>query len=254
MDFGTWLGMGMVIGMMAVAVSLGGGNYSSFWDSASILMVVGGTTGALCACMPLAQLLRGPTVAGKLLFPQSPDLKQIVSTLVKLADTARREGVLALELRLEEIANPFIRMGVQLMVDGSKPETIEDILRTEIDSMSLRHREGKYIFDQVGRFAPAFGMIGTLLGLIMMLGQMSDPAKIGTGMAVALITTLYGVVLSNASFLPMADKLSILSRQEVIAREMIVRGIMAIQAGEAPRVIEYKLSTFLAPRDRKQAA
>jgi chemotaxis protein MotA len=244
----------MVVGMMIIAVFLGGGSYASFWDNSSILMVLGGTFGALCACMPLAQLLRGPTVAKKLVYPQMPDFRGIIAQLVELAALARREGVLALETRLDEIEHPFIRMGVRLMVDGSKPEAIEDIMRTEIDSMSLRHREGKYIFDQVGRFAPAFGMIGTLVGLIMMLGQMSDPSRIGTGMAVALITTLYGVVLSNASFLPMADKLSILSRQEVIAREMIVRGIMAIQAGEAPRMIEYKLNTFLAPSERRLAA
>jgi chemotaxis protein MotA len=147
-----------------------------------------------------------------------------------------------------------MKMGVQLIVDGARPHEIEEILRTEIDTMSLRHREGKMLFDQMGRFAPAFGMIGTLLGLIVMLGQLSDPAKLGTGMAVALVTTLYGVALSNISFLPIAERLAQLSRREVIERELILRGLLAIQAGEYPRMIEYKLSTFLQPSERRLAA
>lgn len=250
MEFGTWIGWGLTLAMIAVAIVLGGGSYASYWDTASVLTVFGGTAGALCMCLPLAQLLRTPAVLRKLMFSPAPNLSEIVDTLVTLAETARREGVLALDTRSEEIADPFLRKGVRLMVDGNKPEVIEEILRADIDSMRLRHREGRMVFEQAGRFAPAFGMIGTLLGLITMLGQLSDPARIGGGMAVALITTLYGVVLANGSFLPLAEKLSLLSRREAIAREVVLRGVMAIQSGESPRLIAYKLGTFLEPSAR----
>ena len=250
MEFGTWMGWGITLTMIALAVVLGGGNFATFWDSASVLTVFGGTLGALCMCLPLAQLRKAPAILRKLMFSPAPKLPEIVETLVNLAELARREGLLALEPRSDEIDDPFLRKGVRLMVDGNKPEVIEEILRADIDSMRLRHREGKMIFDQAGRFAPAFGMIGTLLGLITMLGQLSDPTRIGGGMAVALITTLYGVVLSNASFLPLADKLALLSRREAIAREVVLRGVLAIQSGEGPRLIAYKLGTFLEPSAR----
>lgn len=126
-------------------------------------------------------------------------------------------------------------------------------MRTDIDSFNRRHKEGKGVIDQVGRFGPAFGMIGTLLGLIIMLGNMSDPSAIGSGMAVALITTLYGTVLSNVMFLPMSEKLASLTKSELISREMILRGVLAIQSGENPRVIEQKLATFLPEKQRREA-
>jgi chemotaxis protein MotA len=141
-------------------------------------------------------------------------------------------------------------LGVQMAVDGTRPEVMEDILRTEIDAVATRHRDGKGLLDCMGRFAPAFGMIGTLMGLVIMLGDMSDPSKIGAGMAVALLTTLYGAIASNVVFLPFAEKLGFTNKQELLAMEIIVRGIMAIQSGENPRVIEQKLNTFIPPKLR----
>ena len=139
-----------------------------------------------------------------------------------------------------------------MAVDGTRPEVMEDVLRTEMEAVSARHRTGKLIFDQIGKFAPAFGMIGTLVGLIIMLGNMSDPNAIGPGMAVALLTTLYGAIVANVVALPIAEKLGYLSQQEQIRMEIVVRGIMAIQAGENPRVIEQKLRTFVPPKLREQ--
>jgi chemotaxis protein MotA len=164
--------------------------------------------------------------------------------------------LLALEGRLAEIENPFIVLGVQMAVDGTRPEVMEDILRTEIDAVATRHRDGKGLLDCMGRFSPAFGMIGTLMGLVIMLGDMSDPSKIGQGMAVALLTTLYGAIASNVVFLPFAEKLGFTNKQELLAMEIIVRGIMAIQSGENPRVIHQKLNTFIPPKLRvnEQAA
>lgn len=252
MDIATVLGLLLAWSMMAAAVYLGGGSFGAFWDTASICMVVGGTIGALLICFPLRLVARAPRVLIKGMRNTVPRPEDLIQTIVSLADTARRDGLLALEARLPTIDNEFIRRGIELAVDGTRAEVIEDVLRTDIDAMAARHREGKAIFDQVGKFAPAFGMIGTLLGLIIMLGNMSDPASIGGGMAVALITTLYGACLSNASFLPLAEKLAYLSKQEMISREIIIRGILAIQSGENPRLIERKLSTFLPPRARSR--
>jgi chemotaxis protein MotA len=140
-----------------------------------------------------------------------------------------------------------------MAVDGTRPEVIEDIMRTEMDAVATRHRNGKAVIDQLGRFAPAFGMIGTLMGLIIMLGNMDDPSAIGPGMAVALITTLYGAIMANLVFLPLAEKLGEINKHELLTMEIVVRGIMAIQAGDNPRVIEQKLSTFIPPRQRTQS-
>jgi chemotaxis protein MotA len=157
---------------------------------------------------------------------------------------------------MDDVSNPFLKLGIQMAVDGTRPEVIEDIMRTEIDATSVRHRDGKSVLDQMGRFAPAYGMIGTLRGLIMMLSDMSDPSSIGKGMAVALITTLYGAIISNPVFMPFAEKLGFSNKQELNALEIVVRGVMAIQSGENPRVIEQKLNTFLPPKQRvsKEAA
>jgi chemotaxis protein MotA len=258
MDIATIIGLLIAFGMMYASVVMGGGQLSSFWDTASVLMVFGGTGGTIMVCFPLKSLLKSPKSLMKIVLNKQDNPKETISLIVSLAETARRDGLLALESRIEEIKSPFVKLGIQMAVDGTRPEVIEDVLRTDIESMVLRHKEGKAVVDQVGRFGPAFGMIGTLLGLIIMLGNMSDPSKIGAGMAVALITTLYGAVLSNAMFLPFAEKMAFNSKQEVIGREIAIRGIMALQSGENPRIIEQKLSTWLAPKlrvsEKKEAA
>ncbi len=251
MDLASLIGLLLALVMMAVSVVMGGGAFASFWDTASVLMVFGGTLGALMMCFSLKSVMNLPRVLIKVFFNRPINQREIVDTMVSLAEVARKEGLLALESRLQDVKNPFIRMGLQMAVDGARPEVIEDVLKTDIEGVVLRHRDGKGMIDQVGRFGPAFGMIGTLMGLIIMLGNMSDPSMIGSGMAVALITTLYGAVLSNAMFLPFSEKLAAISKNELIGREIILRGVMAIQSGENPRVIEQKLSTFLPPSQRK---
>lgn len=252
MDLASIIGVLLALFMMAVSVVMGGGSFASFWDTASVLMVFGGTLGAVLVCFSLRHVMMLPKVMRKIFFNKPINQRELVDTMVQLSEVARREGLLALESRLADIQNPFIRLGVQMAVDGTRPEVIEDVLKTDIEAVAMRHREGKGMVDQIGRFGPAFGMIGTLLGLIIMLGNMSDPSKIGSGMAVALITTLYGAVLSNALFLPFSEKLAAITKNEMIGREIILRGVMAIQSGENPRVIEQKLSTFLPPGMRKK--
>ena len=251
MDLASLIGLLLALVMMAVSVSMSGGSFASFWDTASVLMVFGGTIGAMMMCFSLRNIMNLPKVMRKVFFNRPINQRELIDTMVSLAEIARREGLLALEDRLQSVPNPFIRLGLQMAVDGTRPEVIEDVLKTDIDAVAMRHRDGKGMIDQIGRFGPAFGMIGTLLGLIIMLGNMSDPATIGSGMAVALITTLYGAVLSNAMFLPFSEKLAAITKNEMIGREIILRGVMAIQSGENPRVVEQKLSTFLPPALRK---
>ncbi len=250
MDVASVVGL-LTGGLLIVgAVLLRRSSLAAFVDIPSLAIVVGGSACAVLICFPMKRVLRTPAIVLKAFRNQSIRIEALIHQLVQLAEEARREGLLSLEPRLAEIDHPFMTLGIQLAMDGTRAELIEDILRTEMDAVATRHREGKAILDQAGRFAPAFGMIGTLLGLIMMLGNMTEPSAIAGGMAVALITTLYGTVAANILFIPIAEKLGYISKQERLAMEIIVRGVMAIQSGENPRVVEQKLSTFLPARER----
>ena len=257
MDIATILGVITAMGLILGSIVLGGGSFGSFIDPPSIMVVVGGAIAAALISFPLKNFLSVFSVGMKVVFYKLDSIPALIEEIVSLAETARRDGLLALESRLADIENPFVVLGVQMAVDGTRPEVMEDILRTELDAVATRHRDGKALLDCMGRFAPAFGMIGTLMGLVIMLADMSDPSKIGAGMAVALLTTMYGAIASNVVFLPFAEKLGFTNKQELLAMEIIVRGIMAIQSGENPRVIEQKLNTFIPPKlraDDKDAA
>ncbi len=250
MDIASVIGLLLAIGLILGSIATGSAPFSAFLDLPSVLVVIGGSIGAGFICFPLKSILSIPLVAKKVFLNKTDNATDLIEQIVSLAETARRDGLLALEARLDEVKCGFIRLGIQMAVDGTRPEVIEDIMRTEMDAVATRHRDGKSIMDQMGRFAPAYGMIGPLMGLIMMLADMSDPSKIGSGMAVALITTLYGAIVANVFFIPFAEKLGFINKQEMLSLEIIVRGIMAIQSGENPRVVEQKLSTFLPPKLR----
>jgi chemotaxis protein MotA len=259
MDIATVVGLVAVIGLILGAIlTAPGAKLGAFIDVPSLLVVIGGAIAATMISFPLRNLLGTFKVMFKVFLNKQENVTALIGQIVSLAETARRDGLLALESRVAEIENSFIVLGIQMAVDGTRPEVIEDIMRTEIDAVATRHRDGKGIMDQLGRFAPAFGMIGTLMGLIIMLGAMGEnPDGIGAGMAVALITTLYGAIVSNAVFLPFAEKLAFINKQELLAMEIVIRGIMGIQSGENPRVIEQKLNTFIPPKLRagsKEAA
>jgi chemotaxis protein MotA len=170
-----------------------------------------------------------------------------------MSKIARREGILALEKKVEDVQDPFFSKGVGLMIDGIEPSALSRILQTELDYLSERHRLGAEIFSSMGNFAPAMGMMGTLIGLVKMLMQMDDPSSIGPAMAVALITTFYGVILANLIFLPIAGKLKTRSASEIMVKELIISGILSVQSGDNPRVLEQKLNSFLSPGERKSA-
>ncbi|MBN2022557.1 MAG: MotA/TolQ/ExbB proton channel family protein [Pirellulales bacterium] len=257
MDIATVVGvlLGSTLIVMSIVISKGA-TLMGFVDAPSIMMVLGGSVCSVLICFPLRTALSVFGVTKNVLFHKHENIPDLIERIVSLAETARRDGLLALENRLEEITHPFIVLGVQMAVDGTRPEVIESIMRTEMDAVAARHRSGRNVMEQLGRFAPAFGMIGTLVGLIIMLGNMS-PETIGSGMAVALLTTLYGAILANLYCLPMAEKLGFINQEEILVMEIIVRGIMGIQSGDNPRVIEQKLSTFIPPKFRateKEAA
>lgn len=251
MDKATAGGLGAGIALLLLAIAIApGSSFAAFIDIPSAAVVVGGAIAASFIAFPGAAMLLFPKVIRKVFFPGQQDLVPVITQIVEFAEIARRDGILALESKTEEIQDPFILLGVQMAVDGTDVDLMEQILRTEMEAVAGRHKNGKSLMDTVGRYAPAFGMIGTLMGLIIMLGNMDDPEAIGPGMAVALITTLYGAVVSNLFFLPFADKLAYYSKQEFQVREVIIKGLVAIQEGDNPRVIEQKLNTFL-PLDKR---
>lgn len=257
MDKATIAGFVGAVGVLFLAIIIApGSKLSAFVDYPSFATVVVGGIAATLIAFPMGTFLSLPKIIKKVLLPNPPDMAPAIKTIVECAEIARREGVLALENKTSDIEDPFILLGIQMAVDGSDSELIESVMRTEMLAMSSRHKTGKALLETMGRYAPAFGMIGTLLGLIIMLGNMDDPAAIGPGMAVALLTTLYGALMSNVFALPFADKLAFYAKAEMEIREIIVQGILAIQNGDNPRVVEQKLATYLpaAARESVKAA
>ncbi|MCA9244520.1 MAG: MotA/TolQ/ExbB proton channel family protein, partial [Phycisphaerales bacterium] len=178
-----------------------------------------------------------------------------IQQIVKLAEVARRDGILSLESHISEPdIDPFLAQGLQMAIDGQEPAIIEAALEQEIESVMERHAGGKALFDNAGKYAPAFGMIGTLIGLVAMLQNMADPGALGPAMAVALITTFYGSLVANLFAMPVADKLALRSAEEMQMKILILKGVMSIQAGDNPRIVQQKLMAFLDPKQRKIAA
>jgi chemotaxis protein MotA len=184
------------------------------------------------------------------------DAGRLISNLADMATRARKEGLLSLQASTDDVDDPFYKAGLQLVIDGQEADTIEQILTTELQYLEERHKVGAELMKAMGTFAPAFGMIGTIIGLIQMLGSMEDPSSIGPSMAIALVTTFYGALLANAVFLPMATKLQTLSSFEVQNKTLIMEGLLSIHAGDNPRILRQKLSSFVSPsqRDLDEAA
>lgn len=251
MDLGTVIGLVLAVVALAIGIFIGGGgDIMAIFDVVSVFIVVFGTIGAVLISFPMARVTGLVGVVKKAFFNDTSDPAETIAELVKYAEVARREGILSLENLMGEMKDPFIVRGVKMAVDGTDPELIRAILDTELDALSDRHGSAKAVLDGIAKYAPAFGMIGTLLGLIFMLKSMDDPSKIGPGMAVALITTLYGAMMANMFASPLADKLSAKDAEELLVKTIIVTGVMSIQSGDNPRVVESKLLTFLPPARR----
>jgi chemotaxis protein MotA len=248
-DLATLIGLLLGIACIVLAIMLGG-TAMAYVNAPSMLIVIGGATAATLTAFPLARFFKLPKVVARALFNKASDPANLIAQLVELAEIARRDGILALENMTEEMDEPFLVSGLRMAVDGTDPEVIESIMETELENIVDRHEAGRGLLDAMGKYAPAFGMIGTLIGLVAMLANMDDPSLIGAGMAAALITTLYGSLLANVIFLPMADKLALRSQEEVLSKTIIIQGVMAIQSGDNPRNVASKLMTFLPPSAR----
>lgn len=249
MDIATIIGLisGTVLILWAI---MGKSDLGAFMDGGSAAIVLGGSLAAALISFPLQNLLGVVRVVKNCFFCKAGDTKQLIAEMVKFAEVARRDGILALENVTADIKDPFLVSGIQMAVDGTDPDLIEAVMLNDLEAVEMRHSEGKALFDNIGRFAPAFGMIGTLIGLVIMLQNMEDPSSIGPAMAVALLTTMYGALLANFVALPMAEKLARRSREEMLLKMIIVKGVMAIQSGDNPRIVEQKLKTFLPNRLR----
>ena len=250
MDVSTLIGILVASGLVIVSISMGG-SVTWFINYPSLMIVIGGTMGATLLAYPLSEVMSVFGVAKNVFLHRYQNQNELISLLVRFARKARKEGILSFESELKNVDNPFMVKGLNLAIDGMDSGAIEDILRTEIYAIEERHRLGADIFLTMGNFSPAVGMLGTIIGLVQMLMQMNDPSSIGKPMAVALLTTFYGVFLSYLFFLPIAGKLKTRSKKELIINEMIMEGIISIQAGDNPRVVEQKLKAFLSPRERK---
>ncbi len=244
--------IGLIVGGSVILLGITqAGSLMSFFSLSSIMIVVGGTGSAVIINYPINELVGVIPVVKKTLFSKAQQVTETIATLVSFAERARREGILALERHMEEIEDEFLAKGIQLAVDGTEPELMRNILTTELDYLEKRHASGASIFATAGALAPAFGMIGTLIGLVLMLQTMSDPSTIGPQMAIALITTFYGALAANLIFLPLTGKLKRRSEEEVLVKEMMIEGILSIQSGDNPRIVEQKLTSFISPKMRR---
>jgi len=251
MDIATLVGVVAAFGVMVWAILMGGSLFL-FVDVPSVFIVVGGTVGATMINYPLKEVLSVVKVVKNALLSQAASTATIIKQFADFSNKARREGILALEAELEKVNEEFLKKGVQLSIDGLEPNAIREILETEISNVQDRHKLGAEIFTTMGTFAPAMGMVGTLIGLVQMLQNMSDPNAIGPAMAVALITTFYGAIIANLVCLPIAGKLKTRSSEEVLVKEMMIEGVICLSNGENPRIVEQKLMAFLPPGEREQ--
>ncbi|MGI6208371.1 MAG: flagellar motor protein [Anaerolineae bacterium] len=250
MDIGTVVGLVLGFGAMVVAFMMEGGSPSGLVQVTAAIIVFGGTIAATMVSFPLSTVLKLPKLVMLAIKAPRVDKQAAISLLVQLADKARREGLLSLEEEARRIEDPFLHRGVMLVVDGVDPEVVRDILEADLAGLESRHKAGHGVLEAMGGFSPTMGIIGTVMGLVSVLGSLEEPDGLGHKIAVAFIATLYGVAFANLVYLPLANKLKSLTAAEVQAREMMIEGVLAVQAGENPRVVREKLETFLAPSER----
>jgi len=249
LDIATLIGILVSFGLVIISILLGGDG-AWFVNAPSLMIVFGGTMGATLLAYPLGDVLSVFKVAQNVFMHKSQSISKLIPMMAGFAKKARREGILSFESQLDEIEDPFLVKGIQMAIDGMESSSIENVMTTEIIYVEERHRLGADIFSTMGTFAPAVGMLGTIIGLVQMLMQMEDPSKIGAPMAVALLTTFYGTLLANLVFIPVAGKLKTRSKQEILFKQMVLEGVISIQSGDNHRVVEQKLKAFIAPNAR----
>ena len=251
MELGSIIGLSLALAFLVVSIIITSGGDPAgilpFLHAPSAMTVVGGTLASGLISVKLKNFIVSFKAAGVAFKPPVLDPAAAIDTIVQLANTARKEGVLALEESAANMGDQFLKKGIMLIVDGTDPELVKGIMETELGYTDERHGTVASFFESLATYAPSWGMIGTMIGLILMLGDLDDPDALGPMMSIALITTFYGCIMANMFCNPLASKLKDISKEEILFRTVMVEGMLSIQAGENPRIIEEKLKSFLAP-------
>jgi chemotaxis protein MotA len=244
--------IGVIIGCLGIAMgaTMEGSNIMAVLNPSAMLIVLVGTFGATMTGTSFAAVKNIPTLFKKAFSAEPPDLNGRVTELVRYAEQARRDGLLALDEQLADVEDPYTKKGLQLVVDGTDPELVADVLEAENDAMRKRHGANTQPFEKAGGYAPTMGIIGTVFGLVHVLGNLSQPETLGPSISAAFIATLLGISTANIVYLPIAARLKQLSQEELHFRSMTLEGILAIQAGDNPRVVQEKLTAYIPPSER----
>lgn len=254
MKASTAIGIAAALGGLLLGALMEGSAVGAFFNVPAALIVFAGTFGVTLASTSTEAMKRIPALYKTAVSSEKPDLGGRVQLLVSIADRARRDGLLALEGEIEQLDDDFTRKGLQLVVDGTEPELILQVLENEIDGTSARHAVGRSVFEKAGGFAPTLGIIGTVMGLVHVLENLDAPETLGPAISGAFIATLYGVASANVIFLPVANRLRHISEAEMSLRELTIEGVLAIQAGDNPRIVADKLMAFVPPDERQPPA
>lgn len=254
MDVATIVGLILGVGLVVSSIMMGGGGIGPFINIPSMMITIGGSIAAVMINFPLSDCLAVPAIVKNCFMQKLPNPVDVVEQFAEFAAIARKDGLMALDEKVEAIEDPFMKNGLGLVVAGTAKEELQAMLDVEMTYIDERHRVGKKIVDALGAAAPAFGMVGTLIGLVQMLRSLDDPSQIGGGMATALLTTLYGALIANLFCIPLAGKLDARNSQENMLRELMVNGMMSLLDGQPPRSVKTSLIAFLSPRTRPEEA
>lgn len=256
MDIASLIGFFLCLGMLIFGIisAAGIGGFPNYLDAPSAIITFGGALAATLLSVTMSDFIAGLKSITLIFKAPSTNTTDMIKKIIELSNVARKEGLLSLEEAAADMDEPFLKKGILLVVDGTDPDLVRDIMQAEMDNAEARHKTIVGFWDTLAALGPAWGMIGTLVGLVNMLNNMSDASSIGPSMAVALITTLYGSLLANWICTPTSNKLKADNAIEMIQKEVMIEGLLSIQAGENPRVIEEKLKSFLAPKERENAS
>lgn len=256
MDIGTIIGYVVAWGAMIYGANHAShGQLAAYVRVGEVILVGGCALGATIASMPLHSVISGMKAGGKMIFGKDAHVEHLIKELVQYAEVARRDGVLALESVAREAHDPFLRRGIQLTIDGTDPDVIEKIMRIEVEAMIERHKHGKHFWASLAKFGPGCGLIACLIAQVAMFMNLSgDPSAVGAALSVALTGTLYGAMLQNVVAGPVAEKLGLRSQEEAATKEIILQGVLAIQAGNNPRVVEMQLLSFVSTKQQQAMA
>jgi chemotaxis protein MotA len=250
LDIATIVGIVLALGSIIGGQALEGGHLGSIMQLTAFVIVMGGTIGAVCVQHPLSVVLKGVSLLALGLKDPKRDNKGAITTIIDLANVSRKQGLLALEGRLKDIHDPFFRKGIQLIVDGTDPKVVHEVLEIDVEFQEEEGIKAAKVWEAAGGYSPTIGIIGAVLGLIHVMENLADPSKLGSGIAVAFVATVYGVGAANLLFLPLAGKLKFKLKEESASRMMIIMGLVGLAQGENPRLLQEKLEGYLPESER----